>query len=104
VIARVWRGWTSEDDSDAYHRYMRETGVRGLRGTRGNRGVYMLRRVAGGRAEFVVLSLWDSMDGIRAFAGDDPERAVFYPDDERYLVEREERVTHFEVLESPSRV
>jgi heme-degrading monooxygenase HmoA len=104
MIARMWRGWTTPADADAYHRYMRDTGVRGLEDTPGNRGVYMLRRVNGGRAEFLMLSLWDSMDGVRAFAGEDPERAVFYPDDGRYLVDREERVTHFEVLEAPGRV
>jgi heme-degrading monooxygenase HmoA len=44
-----------------------------------------------------VISFWDSIDAIRAFAGSDVERAVFYPEDDRYLVEREDRVEHFDV-------
>ena len=100
MIARVWRGWTATADADAYHEYLEATGVQGLRRTPGNRGVYMLRRVHDGRAEFLMMSLWDSMDGVRAFAGDDPERAVFYPDDDRYLADREWTVAHYEVLEA----
>ena len=57
-----------------------------------------LRRREGERARFRVLSLWASMDGIRRFAGDDPERARYYPEDERFLLSREPRVEHFEVV------
>ena len=46
----------------------------------------MLRRDAGDRTEFITLSLWDSLDAIRAFAGDDIEAAVLYPEDARYLL------------------
>jgi heme-degrading monooxygenase HmoA len=97
VIARTWRGWTSADDADRYADYVNETGMRGLGGTEGNRGVYMLRRIEGDRAEFIVLSLWDSLDAIKAFAGDDIEKAVFYPQDDDFLVEREWTCLHYEV-------
>jgi heme-degrading monooxygenase HmoA len=76
---------------------MEETGVRGYAETPGNRGVYMLRRNVGGKVEFVMFTLWDSLDAVKAFAGGDYERAVFYLEDDRYLVERDERSTHFEV-------
>ena len=66
-------------------------------GTEGNRGVLVLRRLTGGRAEFTLVSLWDSLEAVSAFAGEDVERAVFYPEDERFLVERDETVTHYEV-------
>jgi hypothetical protein len=46
----------------------------------------------------VTLSFWDSLDAVRGFAGDDVERAVFYPEDDRFLVEREETVLHFGVV------
>jgi len=97
VIARTWRGWTSADDADRYADYVNETGVPGLAGTEGNRGVYMLRRIEGDRAEFIVLSLWESLDAIKAFAGDDIEKAVFYPEDENFLIEREWTCVHYEV-------
>ncbi|HEX6680109.1 MAG TPA: hypothetical protein VF063_05645 [Gaiellaceae bacterium] len=97
MIARTWRGWTSAADADPYADYVNETGVAGLAGTEGNRGVYMLRRIDGDRAEFIVLSFWDSVDAIKAFAGDDVEKAVFYPEDDDFLVEREWTCVHYEV-------
>jgi heme-degrading monooxygenase HmoA len=102
VIARVWRGWTRTADADAYVAYIDATGMASYAATPGNRGAWMLRRALDdGRTEFVTLSLWESMDAVRAFAGDDPSRAVFYPDDERSLVDRETTVTHFDVASGP---
>ena len=59
----------------------------------------MLRRDGGDRTEFVTLSLWDSVDAIKAFAGEDIEAAVLYPEDERYLIDGESSVTHYEVVD-----
>jgi hypothetical protein len=56
-----------------------------------------------GKSEFTLISLWDSWDAIKAFAGPDPEKAVFYPDDDKFLLERGPGITHYEVLSSPSR-
>jgi heme-degrading monooxygenase HmoA len=97
VIARIWRGVVGGEDGDAYAVYMEKTGVRGYAETPGNRGVYMLRRNVDGKVEFVMFTLWDSLDAVKAFAGEDYEAAVFYPEDDRYLVERDERSIHFEV-------
>ena len=58
----------------------------------------MLQRPVGELVEFVTFSLWDSLDAIKAFAGEDYETAVFYPEDDRYLVERDETCTHWEVV------
>jgi heme-degrading monooxygenase HmoA len=71
---------------------------RRARGSRdpGNRGYYVLRRQDGDRIEFMTMSLWDSLDSIRAFAADDLE-VVFYDEDDRYLVDRERFVTHYEI-------
>ena len=103
MIARIWRGAVAQSDGDAYAEYMQGTGVAGYVKTPGNRGVWMLRRDIGRKTEFLMFTLWDSMDAIKAFAGEQPERAVFYPEDGRYLVERDELATHFEVAahESP---
>jgi heme-degrading monooxygenase HmoA len=97
MVARIWRGWTRSEDADAYVVYVEETGLREYRATPGNRGVWILRRPDGDRTEFVTLSFWESLDAIRGFAGEDLERAVFYPDDDRFLVEREETVTHWDL-------
>lgn len=98
MIARIWRGWTSREDADAYVRYMEETGAPDSLGTPGNRGFSVLHRPDGDREEFLTISLWDSLESIHAFAGEDVERAVFYPEDDRYLVERELTVSHFTYL------
>jgi heme-degrading monooxygenase HmoA len=98
MIARIWRGWTRAEDADAYVGYISATGIAAYHATPGNRGAWLLRRDDGGRSEIVTLSLWESWDAVRAFAGEDVDRAVFYPEDDRYLVDREERVTHFDVL------
>jgi heme-degrading monooxygenase HmoA len=101
VIARTWRGWTSAGDADAYLEYVQSTGIAAYRATPGNLGAWVLRRRDGERTEFVTVSLWESMDSVRTFAGDEPEQAVFYPEDDRYLVERETTVTHFEAFDAP---
>ncbi len=73
-------------------------GVVGYVATPGNRGVWMLRRDLEDVTEFVMFTLWDSMEAVRGFAGDDPETAVFYPEDDRFLVERDLRSHNFEVV------
>ena len=97
MVARVWRGWTRAQDAERYVDYMNQTGVPGLAGTDGNRGVYIFSRIDGERAEVIVTSLWESLEAIRGFAGDEVERAVFYPDDDAYLVDRELTCTHYAV-------
>jgi heme-degrading monooxygenase HmoA len=98
MIARTWRGATKAEDAETYLDYLHRTGFAEYRNTAGNRGVLGLRRIVEDRAEFLLLSLWDSEDAIRRFAGDDIEKAVYYPEDERFLVERDERVSHYEVV------
>jgi heme-degrading monooxygenase HmoA len=99
MIARIWRGATRAADSDTYSAYLRETGLRDYASTPGNQGAYALRRDDGDRTEWVVVSFWRSTDDIRAFAGDDIERARFYPRDDEFLVERDERVQHFDAVQ-----
>ena len=98
MIARTWRGSTRADDADSYLDYLHRTGLAEYRKIEGNRGVLALRRIEGGAAEFLLVSLWESEDAIRQFAGDEIARAVFYPEDERYLTQRDQHVTHYEVV------
>jgi heme-degrading monooxygenase HmoA len=99
MIARIWRGAVQLDDAAAYADYIRETGFAEYAQTPGNRAAWLLRRDTGDRCEFITLSLWDSVDAIRAFAGNDIEAAVLYPEDERYLIGGESTVTHYQVVD-----
>jgi hypothetical protein len=98
MIARMWRGWAGADKVDEYVDYIARTGLAGYRRTPGNLGAEMWTRDCGdGRVEVTTVSWWESPDHIRGFAGDDIGRAVFYPEDDAYLVDRETTVTHHEV-------
>ena len=98
MIARIWRGWTRAEDEAAYVDYLEATGAPASRGTPGNRGFYILHCTVGDRAEFVTMSLWDSLEAVRGFAGDDVDLAVFFPEDDRFLVSRELTVSHYELV------
>lgn len=101
VIARVWRGWVGTDRAGDYVEYITGTGLAEYRQTPGNLGAQMWTRDLGdGRTEVVTVSWWESPDDIRAFAGDDIGQAVFYPEDDEYLVARETTVTHYQVPRS----
>jgi heme-degrading monooxygenase HmoA len=97
MIARIWRGAVRAQDADEYAAYVEETGITGYRQTPGNRGAWLLRRTDGEWTEIVTLSFWDSRQAIEGFAGEDIGKAVFYPEDDRFLIERDLRVTHYEV-------
>jgi heme-degrading monooxygenase HmoA len=97
MIARIWKGRVRREDGDEYAQYILDTGFAEYSATPGNRGAWMLRRDEDALTEFITFTLWDSLDAVRAFAGDDVEKAVYYPEDERYLVELEPKVKHYDV-------
>lgn len=97
MIVRSWTGWTETAKSAEYEAYMHEVALDGYTNVPGNRGVLMLRRDVGSRTEFTMISLWDSLDDVRSFAGDDATTAVFYPRDEELLIERDLTVKHYDV-------
>jgi heme-degrading monooxygenase HmoA len=98
MIARIWRGAVRAGDAAAYGRYIEETGIEGYKQTPGNRGAWALCGAEGDHVEFVTVSFWDSRESIEAFAGRDIDKAVFYPEDERFLVERDLTVRHYEIV------
>ena len=97
MIARTWRGAVRAEDAEPYAAYIRATGIAEYAATPGNLGAYLLYRIDGDRAEVLTISFWESLDAIRGFAGDDIERAVFYPEDDRYLVDRDDTANHYVV-------
>lgn len=101
MIARTWHGVTSLAKADEYLRLMRTVAVPDYQAVAGNRGVYVMRRIEGETAHFLLLTLWDSEDAIRQFAGEEIEKAKYYDFDPDYLLELEPTVTHYEVFASP---
>ncbi|HEX2991238.1 MAG TPA: hypothetical protein VHO49_11200 [Anaerolineales bacterium] len=102
MIARIWHGITPASKADEYLEFLQQTGVRDYQATKGNLGVHILRRIDGDQAHFLILTFWDSVESIKRFAGEDYEKARYYPEDEEYLLEFEETVTHYERVFSSS--
>jgi len=99
MISRIWRGWTTRANADAYERLLREeifTGIAG-RAIAGYRGIDLLRRDADGAVEFVTIMWFDTLDAVREFAGDDYETAVVPPAARRLLVRFDDRSAHYTV-------
>lgn len=95
-VVRTWRGVVRSRDLEKYAEYVRDTGISGYRATTGNLGAWILTRsLDEERSEIVTVSVWTSLDAVRGFAGDNIGRAVFYPEDDRYLIERDHTVSHY---------
>ncbi len=101
MIGRLWHGWTTVGDAPRYQEHLREETFPELRTIDGYVDGYLLRRDSGDRVDFTVLTLWESLDAIRAFAGDDYETAVVPDAARRALRGFDERVTHHEVVLGP---
>ena len=100
MIIREWRGRARRSRADAYPRHFRERVISELRQVPGFIGARLARRDFEGEVEFLVLTRWQSMDTIRAFAGTEVEKAVVEPGAAAALVEFDERVRHYEVVET----
>ena len=101
MIVRSWSGVTLPSRAADYVRYLQETILPQLRSLDGHRGTYVLRRELETEVEFQVLSLWDSLDAIRGFAGEDPDTAVV-PEPAKALLERfDDRVRHYLAVSCP---
>ncbi len=103
MIARVWHGVVSLEKADGHGEYLTgsDLGVRDYQRTPGNRGACLFQRVEGDRVHFLLISLWESREAIKGYAGPDIERARYFPYDRECLVEPEPTVTHYEVLVAP---
>jgi heme-degrading monooxygenase HmoA len=109
MIMRIWHGVMKSSRSDDFFNSLMKTGVPWYRSLVGNRGVFVLRRMKEETSDFLLLSLWDSMESIKGFAGPDIDKAIYnFSEDRDYLLELESEVAHYEVLidfisgESPS--
>ena len=97
MIARIWRGEVPLDRSDEYLQRMRTVAIPDYRSTDGNQGAFALRRLHGDRAEFLMLTFWDSLESIEAFSGDDTSVAKYYDFDAEVLLEMVPNADHYEI-------
>lgn len=97
MIARTWYGTATVAKADAYYRHFTTEVAPRLKDIPGHRGAYLLRRKAGGQVEFLAITLWDSIESIKNFAGANPEVAVVEPEARAALVSFDDLVRHYEV-------
>ena len=98
MIVRVWHGWTRPEDGDAYERFLRALLSDLPASVSGSLGGWVLRRPANGEEEFMVMTLFESLNAIRAFAGEDYETPVIEPEAARLLVRGDEKAAHYEAV------
>jgi heme-degrading monooxygenase HmoA len=101
MISRLWRGWTSPENAGAYEELLRMRILPGIHRVDGYRGAYLLRRDAGAEVEFATITLWDLMDAVRAFAGQDHEAAVVPPEARALLSRFDVTSQHYETIVEP---
>jgi len=103
VITRIWRGWTTPENADAYQRIVSQEVLPGIAAHNldGYHGAYLLRRDLDGEVEFATIMLFDSLTQVRAFAGQDYETAYVPPRARAVLTRFEERSAHYDTLLRP---
>ena len=97
MIARTWRGIATTAKADAYRRHFTSTVASRLKDIAGYQGAYLLRREADGEVEFIAITLWDSIETIKRFAGPNPEVAVVEPEARASLTTFDDTARHYEV-------
>lgn len=97
MIARMWHGRVPTAKAAAYREFVSGRAIPDYRSVPGNLSVHILERAEGEVTHFITLTFWVSLEAIRGFAGDDLERAKYYPEDAQFLLEFEPRVVHYEV-------
>jgi heme-degrading monooxygenase HmoA len=94
----MWRGFAIRERADDYVKHLQQSVVPELHQIDGFKGIYLLRRNSSDGVEFVVLTLWESMDAIRKFAGENPEVAVVAPAAQMLFREYDAEVKHYDIV------
>jgi heme-degrading monooxygenase HmoA len=97
MIARLWHGYTKLEQADEYEAMLKPELLPGLSTKEGFAGSYLLRREVDGEVEFITIILWQSLDDLKALAGDDYERAIVPEERRRVLSRWDEKAVHYEV-------
>jgi heme-degrading monooxygenase HmoA len=98
VIARIWHGWTSPENADAYEDFLRTKMFPSIHRVPGYLGAELLRSDEAGEIAFVTITRFESLDAVKEFAGEDYERAVVEQEARQLLSHFDERSEHYEVV------
>jgi heme-degrading monooxygenase HmoA len=98
MISRLWHGWTTREKADAYEKLLRSEVLPGIHRVKGFNGAHLLRRDGKQEVEFVTLTMFDSLDAVKEFAGEDYEVAVVPPEARKLLSRFDERSAHYETV------
>ena len=98
MIVRMWHGRVPTSKAQAYAEFLNERAIPDYQSVEGNISVHVLQREEGEVTHFITMTFWESLDSIRAFAGEDVEAAKYYPEDKEFLLEFEPKVVHYEVV------
>jgi heme-degrading monooxygenase HmoA len=98
MISRLWHGWTTREKADAYEKLLRSEVLPGIHRVKGFKGAHLLRRDGKQEVEFVTLTMFDSLDAVKEFAGEDYEVAVVPPEARKLLTRFDERSAHYETV------
>ena len=98
MIARTWKGRTSLSQAAAYKQFLLKVAVHDYKSVKGILGIQFFYHIENNEAHFTLITLWPSIEAIKKFAGPDYEKAKYYPDDQQFLLDFPEKVTHHEVF------
>ena len=98
MIARMWHGRVPTQKAKAYHEFVNERAIPDYQSVKGNISVHILERQDGDVTHFITLTLWENMESIKCFAGQDVDAAKYYSEDKDFLLEFEPTVVHYEVV------
>lgn len=98
MIVRLWHGRTKSEDAEQYEQFMRVRAAPDYGSVAGLLNVYFTRRDEGAVTHFLLITVWDSIEAVRRFAGEHPERAKYYAEDDGFLLEKEENVDLYDVF------
>jgi len=98
MISRIWHGWTARENADAYENLLRREVLPGIHRVGGFKGAHLLRRNLNDEVEFVTICLFDSLDAVKEFAGEDYEVAVILPEARKLLARFDARSAHYETV------
>lgn len=99
MIARVWHGRTRSENAEAYRQYVIDVGIKDYTSTKGNLGVQIWQRNEGNITHIWTVSWWTNIESIKNFAGEEIEKAKYYEEDHKYLLEFEPTVFHYEAYD-----